>query len=704
MGRKSRKKSRKILGEWICPGIVQGLSVEYKYPSSEEDNCSLHTIDEEDHEDSPDSSSNPSEGDLSEDEQQFHESQPMADLEIVKSGDSCQPPLPVMEVHPQHAPYEQPNMECHPELLLQMDSPSSPPSQRQIEEGQSSSMNRDCSRPSATVTNLNNVTRAPTSKVGRLELRSIASKWMDCLRFSDEMRLRRYCGEDHMWDVGQPASTPTDDQLGLLQVTTHDIPMANIASCSESDEQHALENDSQSLTRKCTTTRTSVPVSNEADGFIPVQKKGLNTDTSDSGSDMAALESSLPMEPIEEESEAISGDDSYSSSKGDAESLDDAIDDAIPEGEDVHAEIASESGIPPVIDNLGFQATQISLQTDRDADRVNLQVNPRSSNSSFDFADNPCPSDSDTADLCPIPVDLGKIPCSRDPPPLSSCPVEKDHTNGLSTDASEASCENADLEASNPMEPIEEESEIISEDESCSSSNGDFATSELASDEVASQGNDGRIEPSTFLGILPHSDILGFPEVQFDPQSEHPANQMNLQANPNSSIPSKDVCEASNLCILGGETDNQVISNSQLHSKPDDLHEVTCSRDSEPSSSIPADANHVHESSEQNLDVQCEASEQIITDFAARQCEASKQVINATNTGILTDSARQPSMHTGLEAQHDDPSCSTLKDMGVLSSDEDGFKKVQKRRRRKSNELNPNPEHHQDKPGAKATS
>ncbi|GAB2302020.1 hypothetical protein Dimus_036045 [Dionaea muscipula] len=165
---------------------------------------------------------------------------------------------------------------------------------------------------------------------------------------------------------------------------------------------------------------------------------------------------------------------------------------------------------------------------------------------------------------------------------------------GLSTDASEASCENADLEASNPMEPIEEESEIISEDESCSSSNGEFATSELASDEVDSQGNDGVIEPSTNLGILPHSGILGFPEVRIAPQSEHPANQMNLQANPNSSIPPMDVCEASNLSILGGETDNQVISNSQLNSKPDDLHEVTCSRDSEPSSSIPADANHVH--------------------------------------------------------------------------------------------------------------
>ncbi|GAB2301574.1 hypothetical protein Dimus_035589 [Dionaea muscipula] len=165
MGRKSRKKSRKNLGEWICPGIVQGLSVEYKYPSSEEDNCSLHTIDEEDLEDSPDSNSNPSEGDLSDEEQQIHESQPMADLEIVKSGDSCQPPLPEKEFHPQQAPCEESNMECHPELLLQMDSPSSPPFQRQIEEGQSSTMSRDCPRPSAAVTNLNNINREPSSKV-----------------------------------------------------------------------------------------------------------------------------------------------------------------------------------------------------------------------------------------------------------------------------------------------------------------------------------------------------------------------------------------------------------------------------------------------------------------------------------------------------------------------------------------------------------
>ncbi|GAB2302572.1 hypothetical protein Dimus_036578, partial [Dionaea muscipula] len=46
---------------------------------------------------------------------------------------------------------------------------------------------------------------------------------------------------------------------------------------------------------------------------------------------------------------------------------------------------------------------------------------------------------------------------------------------------------------------------------------------------------------------------------------------------------------------------------------------------------------------------------------------------------------------------HSDPSCSTLKVMESIGNDKDGFKKVQKRRRKKSSDLNPNPEHHRDK-------
>ncbi|GAB2287942.1 hypothetical protein Dimus_022294, partial [Dionaea muscipula] len=155
--------------------------------------------------------------------------------------------------------------------------------------------------------------------------------------------------------------------------------------------------------------------------------QGLNKVDSESGSDTAVLESSLPMEPIEEESEVISGDDSYSSSKGDADSPETSIDDVIAEGEDVPAEIAIESRITPALDNLGFSAPQISLQTDRDADQVNLQVNPRSVNLSPDIAGHPCPSGSDNACFSnPILVELGEPSRSKEPPPLISCPAEID--------------------------------------------------------------------------------------------------------------------------------------------------------------------------------------------------------------------------------------------------------------------------------------
>ncbi|GAB2290263.1 hypothetical protein Dimus_024545 [Dionaea muscipula] len=67
MGKKS--------GKWVCPDIVSGLSAEYSYSSTDEDVCSLQTIDEEDDEDALDVSSNPSEDDLREELEQVHNSQ-----------------------------------------------------------------------------------------------------------------------------------------------------------------------------------------------------------------------------------------------------------------------------------------------------------------------------------------------------------------------------------------------------------------------------------------------------------------------------------------------------------------------------------------------------------------------------------------------------------------------------------------------------
>ncbi|GAB2303802.1 hypothetical protein Dimus_037780, partial [Dionaea muscipula] len=59
---------------------------------------------------------------------------------------------------------------------------------------------------------------------------------------------------------------------------------------------------------------------------------------------------------------------------------------------------------------------------------------------------------------------------------------------GLSKDASESCSDVADLEASTPMKPIEEESENISEDESCPSSIRNPESSDFAIDIMASEG------------------------------------------------------------------------------------------------------------------------------------------------------------------------------------------------------------------------
>ncbi|GAB2292584.1 hypothetical protein Dimus_026822, partial [Dionaea muscipula] len=210
---------------------------------------------------------------------------------------------------------------------------------------------------------------------------------------------------------------------------------------------------------------------------------------------------------------------------------------------------------------------------------------------------------------------------------------------GLSTDASESSFDVADLEASTPMKTIEEETEINSEDESCPSSIRNTESSEIAIDDVASEGNIGRLELSTNLGLALQSDKLGFPEVPIGLQSDCSTNQMELQANPNSSIPSIDVCDASNLGAPGGDSAPQLISNSQSISNPNDLLEVPCSRDSRPSLSLPADSQHVHGNQE-------------------------PQDIAAINSGILNDSSSgQPSMQPILGVPHSDPSCSTLKVM-----------------------------------------
>ncbi|GAB2303350.1 hypothetical protein Dimus_037342 [Dionaea muscipula] len=298
---------------------------------------------------------------------------------------------------------------------------------------------------------------------------------------------------------------------------------------------------------------------------------------------------------------------------------------------------------------------------------------------------------------------------------------------GLSKDSAESCSDVADLEGSTPMKPIEEESENISEDESCPSSIRNPESSDFAIDTLASEGNFDKLGMSSNLGIALQSDKLGFPEVPIGLQSDCSTSQMELQANPNSSIPSMDECDASNLGAHGCDSTPMLISISESISNPSDLREATdlkCTsmqknqpntgkshyiwkpknynkQAKEQRAPVQKLKNHQTSNKDPGLDDSTEPCEQ----HQDVQCAASNQDIAVINSGILNDpSSRQPAVQPNLDVPHNDPSCSTSKAMDFTGNDKDGFKKVQTRRRKKSNEINPNPEHHQDKPGANASS
>ncbi|GAB2302573.1 hypothetical protein Dimus_036579, partial [Dionaea muscipula] len=182
---------------------------------------------------------------------------------------------------------------------------------------------------------------------------------------------------------------------------------------------------------------------------------------------------------------------------------------------------------------------------------------------------------------------------------------------GLSSDASESSFDAADLETSTPLKPIEEESELNSEDESCPSSMRISESSELAIDDVDSESLLGRLEVRSNLEMAFQSNKLGFPEVPIGLQSDCSTNQMDLQVNPNSSTPSIEVCDASNLGAPGCDNVPQLISSFHSNSNPTDLlqepnsrdHvlEIPGSRESQPPVSLSADAQHVHGNQESHV-------------------------------------------------------------------------------------------------------
>ncbi|GAB2270645.1 hypothetical protein Dimus_005524 [Dionaea muscipula] len=306
------------------------------------------------------------------------------------------------------------------------------------------------------------------------------------------------------------------------------------------------------------------------------------------------------MEPIEEENKVISDDDSCPSSNGDSESSGASIDDTIAEGDDVSAELAPDSGITHIPDNLGFPEPDTALD------------------STFN------------------PVDLGELPCPRDSAPSTSCPADLNHINalpndelrpeipcssmnqvltendssmpdassseqpswtpivaGLSPDASDVSSETSDLETSLPLEPLEEGNEMISEEESYPSSNGDSIestngvdvdlekppaligevdASEATMDDIAAEIDVVNDDLELNSGIPRLLHAIGFaetiPHSGIDGVFHHSPSDSNLVEgkHPSDTLISVDLAPNSNLSTMNDELDNLTNSREQPHS------------------------------------------------------------------------------------------------------------------------------------------
>ncbi|GAB2302109.1 hypothetical protein Dimus_036130 [Dionaea muscipula] len=111
---------------------------------------------------------------------------------------------------------------------------------------------------------------------------------------------------------------------------------------------------------------------------------GMSSDASDVSSETSDLGISLPLKPLEEADERISEDDSCPSSNGDSESTEVAMDDEVAELNDAIAELAPNSEILQLPDNLRFHGSRPLPPDLAHAGTQEIpQMNPFSSKSSM---------------------------------------------------------------------------------------------------------------------------------------------------------------------------------------------------------------------------------------------------------------------------------------------------------------------------------
>ncbi|GAB2302844.1 hypothetical protein Dimus_036839, partial [Dionaea muscipula] len=243
-----RKKSRKKLGKWVCPGVVSGLSAEFVFADEDdhEEDGSLHTIDEDDDEGDLEEASNPSEDNVGDDfEQCSHPEEnqslfPPLSTDAIVDGGRNQGILvnPLMREEGMCSIDEQ-TLDLFPKLLdstksslTMINSSSTTLSQTLSEEGQPSMKTVDEIRipendfPS---------TSSPRQSLDKATNTQVPQDKQENTRAGSPQ-------DDHR-ETGQTAQACIDDQMDLNQMNSHEIPVENAASYSVHEEHHMLEDD-----------------------------------------------------------------------------------------------------------------------------------------------------------------------------------------------------------------------------------------------------------------------------------------------------------------------------------------------------------------------------------------------------------------------------------------------------------------------------
>ncbi|GAB2284087.1 hypothetical protein Dimus_018560 [Dionaea muscipula] len=450
--------------------------------------------------------------------------------------------------------------------------------------------------------------------------------------------------------------------------------------------------------------------------------QGLNSDASDEPSD---LETSFPLEPLEEENELISEDERCPSSngadvdlenpptlEGEAEDSQPLIDEADTSEVAVDADFDDELdeskpnlGIPRISDDLGLHISNLHLHSDTGGPQVNLNsLNTPSMtmNSSVSLISS---SQATTLDSTTINAVVDNMPCHRENDPSASTSVAHDHINDNHSAIPPSSFKGkwSNLFADN-RKPIEDYM-LKKVDFQASDGCLDFSDEALAADFMFDAP---LCLIGYFFGIFPGVMALRRLYDSWSPGNLTHIQQIKYEKRP-------QFCSA---CWSIGHTalkcakvnmNTSVARSSQFIWKPRNQKKQTSWQ------RVPVQSKQPHDSETEKMCPDPDPPSNLSTDLGSETPSASLNRApgeNALCTSV-SSSSELASVQPGGEIPQPDPPCSQPQtdslniqpvELVIHGPDKEGFNKVHNRRRRKSTGLRTNPEHHQDKPRAKPSS